>query len=364
MSSPQRNHLKENNSQKSFEDYLSVDLLNKVKQLKESLEAQQQTTNHQTKLSNINNIENTNIENTNTENRPAEAMLQQQTPFEMMKHCGLVDELNMYDQYVGQQLDSSSASSKTEEMPVSSNSPQAISQPASPNSEAGSQFVGGNVNNHDLPLNSSHNSGTSGRQSACSTHQTANQPTGELLHPQSNHSQLPPTTSAVNVNILLNNVVSTVANSMANRGNLSPSIAAQQLAAAAAANQQQHPNNSNLLSELSALMAAAAANTNPNSNRPNSANNQHPVPTNVTPAGNANPNVNSPLAGLNGLNLLNGLNSLTSVTNASPINQIATLLAGNAASSTVNQQMLLQQATNLGKVSSTDASLYFGIETL
>lgn len=342
MSSPQRNHLKENNSQKALEDYLSADLLNKVKQLKESLEAQ---TTNQTKLSNINNNENANIEN--TENRPAEAMLQQQTPFEMLKHCGLVDELNMYDQYVGQQLDSSSASSKTEEMPVSSNSPQAISQPASPNSEAGGQYVGGNVNNHDLPLNSSHNSGASGRQSACSTHQAAqNQSTGDQPS-----NQLPPTTSAVNVNILLNNVVNTVANSMASRANLSPSpaIAAQQLAAAAAANQQhqQHPNNSNLLSELSALMAAAAANTNPNSNRPDSANNnqQHPVPAQATPAGNPNANVNNPLVGLNGLNLLNSL------TNASPINQIATLLASNAASSTVNQQMLLQQATNLGKVS-------------
>lgn len=334
MSSPQRNHLKENNSQSNL-DYLSTDLLNKVKQLQESLEAQHQIAN-QAKLANINNIEN-NIENTNTENQPAEAMLQQQTPFEIMKHCGLVDELNMYDQYVGQQLDSSSASSKTEEMPISSSSPQANSQPASPNSEAGGQFVT-NVNSsggvHDHQLNSSHNSGASGRQSACS-----NQPASQLHEQPSNHSQLPPTTSAVNVNILLNNVVSTAANSL-NNSNTSPTMSGQQLA-----NPNPVGGGANLLSELSALMAAAAANNNQNSNRPDSANHQHPAAANVQPA--SNPSVNNPLAGLNGLNLLNSL------TNASPINQIASLLAGNAASSTVNQQqqMFLQQATNLGKVS-------------
>ena len=328
MSSPQRNHLKENNSQKITElDCASVDLLNKVKQLKESLDAQQ--TGSQTKVSHINNIE-----NTNTENQPNDTMLQQQTPFEMMKHCGLVDELNMYDQYVGQQLDSSSASSKTEEMPISSNSPHVISQPASPVSEAGGQFVGAHVNSNDLQLNSSHNSGVSGRQSVCSN-QPVNQ-CNQLNELAAQGNQLTPTTNAVNVNILLNNVVST-ASSMGN-SNTSPAIAAQQLA-------NHNPANSNFLSELSALMAAAAANNhnNQNSNRPESANHQQPA--NVTPVSNAPASVNNPLAGLNGLNLL------SSLTNASPINQIATLLAGNAASSTVNQQMLLQQAANLGKVS-------------
>ena len=177
-------------------------------------------------------------------------------------------------------------------------------------------------------MNSSHNSGASGRQSTCS-----NQPANQLN--EQPNSQMPPTTSAVNVNILLNNVASTAANSL---NNPSPAMGNQQLA-----NPNPNPAGGNLLSELSALMAAAVHN-NQNSSRPDSANqHQHPALANLQPASNSN--VNNPLAGLNGLNLLNSL------TNASPINQIASLLAGNAASSTVNQQMLLQQAANLGKVS-------------
>ena len=331
--SPQRNHLKENNSQNS-EDYQSTDLLTKIYQLKEHQNLKKE------KSSNL--VAEDNIENTNSENSSklaSEEMLQQQTQqqtsFEMMKHCGLVDDLNMYDQYDGQQLDSSSASSKTEEMPISSNSPQANvnSHPASPNSDAGS-LASTNVNN-DVQLNSSHNSiSSSGRVSNCLNSLNSKQ-TNQLNQLNQAANQMPITTSGVNVNILLNNVVST-ANSL-NDSNVSPTpaITAQQL------HQQTNNNNSltnnNLLSELSALMAAA---NNQNSNLPNSTNNlsssNHHTNNNHH---SSNGNVNS-LAGLNGLNLLNSL------TNTSPFNQIATLLAGN--SNPNQQQMLLQQATNLG----------------
>lgn len=342
MSSPQTNQLKENNTPNA-EDYLSVEILNKINQFKENPNKKgidQAENQIDTKLEENNNIENKLEE---------EKMLHQtqQTQFEMMRHCGLVvDDLNVYDQFDNQQLDSSNASSKTDEemLPI----PSACSpQPRSPNSsqfrltpksETGSASVNNNdhendnenIEDNEMQLNSSHNSVNSGRLSACSNNQLNQLNKLNQLNQLNNlSSQIPTTTGASNVSALLNSNVNSIANSLATSTSPVSTPATQQIA-----NNQNNQNNNALLSEISLLMAAAGGNQ--KVNLPNLTNNNHNSPTN-----------NNPLANLNGLNLLNNLTA-----NNLPINQIASLLTGNStnASSLSPQQLLLQQAS-LGKVS-------------
>jgi len=321
MSSPQRNHLKENSLQNSVEVYQSgVDLLERV--YKENLE---NTGNNQQQTNQLpieEKLKNTRIE----VKQSIEEMLQQQTqqqtttPFEIMKHCGLVDELNnMYDQYDGQQLDSSSASSKTEEMPISSSSPRMNSSPnpASPHSDLSTST---SVNNDLQQLNASHNSAGSGRASACSTNNNLN----ELN--QSNQNAA--VASAVNVNNLLNTAVTNVATNVVSSP--TPAIAAQQINNLS----NQNANTNNLLSELSVALMAAAGNL-PNS----TTNNNNPI-INST---NQQTNLNSTNGNVNNLANLNGLNLLSTLNNQSPLNQIAALLAAtnNTTNPAINQQQLL-----------------------